>query len=119
LRPDDARKVIDKAEGWLSSSDAHAVLSAFGVEAAAPVPAAGEGEAVAAARRIGVPVAMKAVGPAIVHKTDVGGVALGLVGDEPVRTAYRDMSHRLGGAMSGVMIQAMVEGGVEMFVGAT
>jgi acetyl coenzyme A synthetase (ADP forming)-like protein len=119
VRPDDARDVIDRAQGWLSPGDVHAVLNAFGIDAMTLVPAASEDEAVAAARGIGFPVAMKAVGPAIVHKTDLGGIALRLAGDDAVRTAYRDMSRRLGSAMSGVMIQAMVTGGVEMLIGAT
>ena len=102
VRPDDARDVIDRAQGWLSPADVHAVLNAFGIDAMTLVPAASEDEAVAAARGIGLPVAMKAVGPAIVHKTDLGGIALGLAGDDAVRTAYRDMSRRLGSAMSGV-----------------
>ena len=127
-RPEAARKVIDDAGGraeapaearWLSPADVHAVLTAFGIAAAAPVPAASEDDAVTAARGIGGPVAMKAVGPAIVHKTDVGGIALGLAGDDAVRAAYLRMRGRLGDAMSGVIVQKMVPEGVEMFVGAT
>jgi acyl-CoA synthetase (NDP forming) len=45
------------------------------------VPAASEDETVAAARGIGLPVVMK-LWAAIVHKTDVGGIALGLAGDD-------------------------------------
>jgi acetyl coenzyme A synthetase (ADP forming)-like protein len=126
LHPDEARTIIDRAmalsagEGeWLSPTDVHAVLRAFGITAAMPVPAATEDEAVAAARCIALPVAMKVVGPTIVHKTDVGGIALGLTGEEAVRRAYRDMQQRLGSAMSGVIVQAMVPGGVEVLVGAT
>jgi len=74
---------------------------------------------VAAARHIGAAVAMKAVGPSIVHKTDIGGIALGLAGEDAVRGAYRDMQARLGDAMSGVVVQPLVAGGVEVLVGAT
>jgi acetyl coenzyme A synthetase (ADP forming)-like protein len=127
LRPDEARGIIDRAlaantageSGWLSATDVHAVLRAFGIAAAMPMSAATEDEAVAAARCIASPVAMKAVGPTIVHKTDVGGIALGLTGDEAVRRAFCDMQQRLGSAMSGVIIQRMVPGGVEALVGAT
>lgn len=105
--------------GWLSPTDVHAVLRAFGIPAATPLPAATEEEAVAAARGVPSPVAIKAVGPTIVHKTDVGGIALGLTGEDAVRRAYRDMQQRLGSAMSGVIVQAMVPDGVEMLVGAT
>jgi acyl-CoA synthetase (NDP forming) len=62
---------------------------------------------------------MKAVGPSIVHKTDIGGVALGLAGEDAVSGAYRDMQARLGDAMTGVIVQRLVAGGVELLVGAT
>ncbi len=126
VHPESARKVIGDAgvrastEGrWLSPADVHAVLTAFGIAAAAPLPAASEDDAVTAARGVGGPVAMKAVGSTIVHKTDVGGIALGLDGDDAVRAAYVRMRDRLGDAMSGVIVQKMVPDGVEMFVGAT
>src|SRR2546423_4343443 len=104
---------------WLSPNDVHAVLTAFGIAAAASVPAASEDEAVTAARGIGAPVAMKAVGSTIIHKTEVGGIALGLAGDDAVRAASLRMRGRRGDAMSGVIVQKMVPDGVEMFVGAT
>jgi acyl-CoA synthetase (NDP forming) len=114
-----ARKVIEGADGWLPPADVHAVLRAFGITVAGSIAASTEDEAVAAAQRVGGAVAMKAVGPSIVHKTEVGGVVLNLQGDEAVRRAYREMAGRLGAAMSGVVVQAMVSGGVEMLVGAT
>jgi acyl-CoA synthetase (NDP forming) len=83
------------------------------------VAASTEEEAVAAARAIGRPVAMKAFGPTIVHKTDVGGIVLDLAGDEAIRRAFGGMRQRLGDTMSGVVVQAMVPGGVEMLVGST
>jgi acyl-CoA synthetase (NDP forming) len=83
------------------------------------VQAVTEDEAVLAAREIGTAIAMKAVGPTILHKTDIGGIALGLTGDEAVRRAYREMRARLGDAMSSVLVQRMVPDGVEVLVGAT
>jgi acetyl coenzyme A synthetase (ADP forming)-like protein len=123
LQIEQAQSIVERAlasgGGWLAPMDVHAVLEACGIASAIPAPAANEEEAVAAARRVEGPVAMKSVGPAIVHKTEVGGVALGLVGEEAVRHAYRDMAQRLGDAMSSVVIQRMVPGGVEVLVGAT
>jgi acyl-CoA synthetase (NDP forming) len=95
------------------------MLRAFGISAAEPVPAASEEEAVAAARRIGWPVVMKAVGPAIVHKTDVGAVVLRLHDEDATRLAYRDLVQRLGDRMTGVIVQRMVRNGVDVIVGAT
>jgi acyl-CoA synthetase (NDP forming) len=128
VRPDDARAIVERAiaasadpgEGtWLSAADVFAVLGAFGIDAATPVAADTEEAAVEAAVRIGHPVAMKAVGPTIVHKTELGAIALGLSGDAAVRSAFRDLQQRLGGMMSGVIVQPMVTGGVEMLVGST
>jgi acyl-CoA synthetase (NDP forming) len=76
-------------------------------------------EAVAAAVEIGFPVALKATGPAILHKTEVGGVILGLADENAVREAYADLTARLGDRLTGVIVQEMVSGGVEVVVGAT
>jgi acyl-CoA synthetase (NDP forming) len=120
---DAARAIVDRAlahgGGWLVPNDVHALLDAYGIASAAPVSAANEGEAVAAARRIGYPVAMKVVGPAIVHKTEVGGVLLGLTNDDAVGAGYGSLAARLGSAMTGVILQRMVPNGVEVIVGAT
>jgi acetyl coenzyme A synthetase (ADP forming)-like protein len=119
VRPDLAKSLTAGHEGWLPPPVVDQVLRAFGIPVAETFPAGTEEEAVAAAKRIGAPVAMKAVGPAIVHKTDIGGIALGLTGEDAVRGAYRDMEARLGDAMSGVSVQRLVTGGVEVLVGAT
>jgi acyl-CoA synthetase (NDP forming) len=55
----------------------------------------------------------------IVHKTEVGGVVLGLTDDDAIRGTYRDLRRRLGDAMDGVLVQRMVEDGVEVIVGST
>jgi acetyl coenzyme A synthetase (ADP forming)-like protein len=119
VRPDIARSVVDGIEAWLAPTAVHEVLRAFGIPVAEMRTAATEDEAVTAAHCIGTPVAMKARGPSIVHKTDVGGIALDLMTEDAVRRAYREMQARLGTAMTGVVIQRMVPDGVEMLVGAT
>ena len=128
VHPDEARAMIaramdlSEAEGggeWLSPTDVHAVLRAFGITSATAVPATTEDEAAAAAKAIGLPVAMKAFGPTIVHKTDIGGIALDLGEDDAVRRAFRAMHQRVGEAMTGVIVQPMVPDGVEMLVGST
>jgi acyl-CoA synthetase (NDP forming) len=62
---------------------------------------------------------LKAAGPTILHKTEVGGVALNLANEEAVRSAYTSMANRLGDALTGAVVQEMVKGGVEVVVGAT
>ena len=117
------RRVVDHAltrgGGWLRSEEAQALVSAARI----PVPQSqlvtSEDDAVAAAKRIGGTIVLKAVGPSILHKTEVGGVRVGLVGDEAVRAAWRDMATRLGADMTGGLVQAMAGAGVEMLVGMT
>lgn len=118
-----ARAVVDAAlsrgGGWLTPEEAQALATAAGV----PVPAGSlvetEQQAVDAAAAIGGTVVLKAVGPTILHKTEVGGVRVGLMGEAAVRDAWQDMKTRLGDAMTGGLVQAMVGGGVEMLVGVT
>ncbi|MFC7106767.1 acetate--CoA ligase family protein [Nonomuraea rubra] len=75
----------------------------------------GPDSAAEAARRAGLPVVLKAVGP--VHKSDVGGVRLDLRTEEQVRQAYGEMAARLGAEMTGAIVQPMLQGGVEVIVG--
>jgi acetate---CoA ligase (ADP-forming) len=119
VRLEVARNIVSGVSGWLPASATQQVLSAVGIQSAETVQAVTEDEAVTAAQGMGAAVAMKAVGPTILHKTDVGGIALGLTGDDAVRRAYRDMRARLGEAMSAVAVQRMVPDGVELLVGAT
>jgi acyl-CoA synthetase (NDP forming) len=118
-----ARAVVTSAltrgGGWLTPEEAQALIAAAGITVPLSVPVTGEDEAVAAAGRIGGTVVLKAVGPTILHKTEVGGVRVGLVGEPAVREAWRDMRSRIGDAMTGGLMQAMVGGGVEMLVGVT
>jgi acetate---CoA ligase (ADP-forming) len=123
VRREGARKVIDAAlargGGWLDPRQTESLLSAFGIPAAPIRLARDEKEAVAAARALGYPVVLKAVGPTIVHKTEVGGVRLDLSSDEAVRLAFGDLEKRLGPAMTEALVQKQVPGGVEVIVGAT
>lgn len=103
--------------GWLPAEGVDDVLDAIGVPTAATASVEGPDEAARAATRIGFPVALKATGPGIVHKSDAGGVRLGLASEEEVIDAYRSMSRRVGGAMTGATVQQMAGPGVETIVG--
>jgi len=74
-------------------------------------------EAVAVAEEIGFPVVLKARSGSLVHKSDVGGVVLGLASAEAVREAYAAMSNRLGEHMGGAVLQPMTPTGVEAIIG--
>lgn len=74
-------------------------------------------QAVAAARALGFPVAIKASGLERLSKTEAGGVSLDVHGEEEVRHAYERMSSLLGDAMRPAVVQVMVPEGVECRVG--
>ncbi len=84
-------KIIDQAlrtgGGWLPGADAFRVLEAYGIRTARAESAEGVEAAVATAARLGGPVALKLDGEAFLHKSDLGGVLLGLEGAAGVREA--------------------------------
>jgi acetate---CoA ligase (ADP-forming) len=81
------------------------------------------GGAVRAARRIGAPVVLKVCSAQITHKSDIGGVALGVHGDAQVERAYRRVRAAgesvPGAIIDGVLVTPMRVGGVELLAGVT
>jgi acetyl coenzyme A synthetase (ADP forming)-like protein len=121
------RAVIDRvlatAAGptWLSQSDLATVLWAAGIRFAAAQETA-PSEAVAAAERFGYPLVAKAVAPGLLHKSDIGGVILGLDSAAAVERAVRILEERMRGAgtqLDAVLLQREVRGGIEALVGVT
>ena len=106
---DAARAIVAKAlaegGGWLSPIDAQALLKTCGIEVAEARLARTPDEAARAAAAIGFPVAMKAVGATLLHKTEIGGVKLGVSGEHAVREAYADFAARLGDRLEAVLVQ--------------
>lgn len=110
-------EALSRGAGWLGPVEAQRVLEALGVRAVAMRLAAGEDDAVEQSRQLGYPAALKAFGPAILHKSDAGAVHLNLEDEHAVRAAYQDLVTRLHSKMSGVLVQPMAPAGVEMFIG--
>ena len=79
------------APGLVPPDAAAAVAEAFGIEVAPSPLCDGEEEAVAVATRLGYPVVAKFGGRSFVHKSEVGGVRLGLSDEAAVRVAVRDL----------------------------
>jgi acyl-CoA synthetase (NDP forming) len=104
---------------WLDPDRAAELCACFGIPVAALERAMTPDDAAAVATKIGFPVALKAASGAIVHKSDVGAVHLGLGSPEAVRDAFNAMAARLGDEMGGGVVQAMVRPGVETIVGIT
>ncbi|HEX5616088.1 MAG TPA: acetate--CoA ligase family protein, partial [Acidimicrobiia bacterium] len=104
---------------WLDATDAAALCRCFGVPVVATHRVTSADDAARVAVEIGFPVALKAGASDIVHKTDVGAVALDLVDAEAVRSAYDGIAARLGAEMGGAIVQPMVPTGIETIVGVT
>ncbi len=104
--------------GWLTGDEITRLFSAHGIGIVASRIVATEEEAVAAAADIGGPVALKVVSPSTVHKSDVGGVALDVVGTEAVAAAFRRVTG-VADDVEGAVVQEYVAGGHEVIVGMT
>ncbi|MBS1868816.1 MAG: GNAT family N-acetyltransferase [Actinobacteria bacterium] len=133
LRPDEAAATIARALGargaadgdagcWLSAEDVHTLLRCYGVPLAEQRIARSPTGVAHAAAELGGPVALKAIAPGLLHKSDVGGVALALATPAAARRAAQEMRERLaaaGHALAGYVVQAMAPPGPELLVGST
>lgn len=109
---------------WLHQEEVHELFQAYGIPTLGLVEATSAAGAAAAAVGLGFPVAMKLASDTITHKTDVGGVILGLASEQEVHDAFLRIEGSLSGLgrrgeMRGVSLQRMAPRGVELFVGAT
>ena len=109
--------------GTQSEPQGLATLAAAGIHTAWHQVVHSADEAVAVAQRIGTPVVLKIVSPDITHKSDIGGVALGLRDAAAVRAAHERMlatvrSHVPQARIDGVLVAPMLAGGVECILGA-
>ena len=106
----------------LTLIEALAVLDAYGIPCAAARLATRADELLAAGDAVGYPLAMKLASPDITHKTDVGGVRLGLATPAALRAAWEAMMAEVrrkapDARIEGVLLQRMVEGGRETIAG--
>jgi acetate---CoA ligase (ADP-forming) len=111
---------LARGEGWLSPTCVAQLFDCFGLPLISTAVAPDAEAAAAIATRLGVPVALKAVARGLVHKTDAGGVRLGLQDADAVRAAAADIERavvRAGHRLEGLVVQPMAPVGVEMLVG--
>lgn len=107
----------------IGDSEARQILTAYGMKIPTSELAATPDEAVETANQIGYPVVLKIASPDILHKTDVGGVKVGLSNAEEVRDAFELMVYRAQRYLPqahlwGCLVQQMVPaGGLEVLVG--
>ncbi len=125
LRKLEAASVVSNAlasgRRWLSPDEADRLLSCYGIPMAKSADAKTPEEAGRAALGFGGSVVLKAVSPSLVHKSDVGGVKVGISSGQVAGEA-NDMAEKL--ARRGIgdvsfLVQEMVPDAVEMFVGVT
>lgn len=109
--------------GFLSTETSLAILEAYGIPTMKMELARNADEAVAAAMKVGFPVALKVASADIPHKSDVGGVVLNLEDDASVRASFMAVKQRVQAAhptaeIQGIHVQRMVPSGQEVIVGA-
>jgi acyl-CoA synthetase (NDP forming) len=93
---------------------AFALLQDYGLRVAMPYPASSAADAVRIADRLGYPVTVKTGEPTVEHKTEAGGVVVGLSDGPAVALAYADIAGRLG---EHVLVQPQATAGIELAVG--
>src|ERR1700731_2250241 len=124
---DAVRKIFDSVKAdkrtSLTAPEGKLVCDAFGI----PVPKEGVAKSAAEAAKLaqgmGFPVVMKIVSPDILHKTEAGGVVVGVKSPEEAEKAYDRIlanakSYKSGAKIDGVQVQQMLQGGQEVIVGA-
>jgi acyl-CoA synthetase (NDP forming) len=120
----EVERALHHAGPVLTEIKSKELLARYGVPRPPEFLAKSAAEAIAAAAKIGGPVALKVQSPDILHKTEAGAVALGLAGDAAVGEGYRTVTSRAqathsGAKIDGVLVQAMAKRGLEMILGIT
>ncbi len=113
------KEVMGNRHKVITEEQAKQILESYGVRVPAYALVKNADEAVREARRIGFPLVMKIVSPEILHKTDVGGVKVGVKNEQEVREVFNDMYTRLSSKYSvkGILLEQMVPQGIEIIVG--
>jgi len=129
IQPSAARRLCqdifkERGPGWLSAEEIRGLLANFALPLARAEVCQSAEEAVERARAIGFPVALKLASRQIIHKSEVGGVRLYLQDENAVRQAFAAIHDRLAEenkleAFDGVLVQALIGGGVDVMVGVT
>ncbi|HLH99088.1 MAG TPA: acetate--CoA ligase family protein [Xanthobacteraceae bacterium] len=111
----DGRTVLDEAQ-------AKALLRTYGIRTPRELAAGSEGEAVRAAQEIGYPLVLKILAAEVQHKSDIGGVVVGIKNDTELRAAHarigESFSRARGGArLAQVLVAEQISGGIELVLG--
>ena len=106
----------------LTEFESLALLRAYGIPVAESRFATGQEDLAAAGQALGYPLVVKLVSPDVSHKTDVGGVRLGITSEAQLHEEYHELIRNVrdrapGAKVHGVLVQQMVSGGRETIVG--
>ncbi|MFZ9297572.1 MAG: acetate--CoA ligase family protein [Hylemonella sp.] len=127
MEPKIVRDILDavKASGRssLTAPEAKQLCDAYGIPVPREALAGSAAQASAAAAEMGFPVVMKIVSPDILHKTEAGGVVVGVKNIEEAAAAYEQIvananRYKADAHIVGVQVQQMVKGGQEVIIGA-
>src|SRR6266511_2604602 len=122
------REVLDRvrAEGRtaLTAPEGKRVCDAYGIATPGEGLATTAAEAVALARDLGFPVVLKVVSPEILHKTEAGGVLVGLSDEDSVAAGFDTITanaraYNPDASLTGVLVQQQIGAGQEVIIGAT
>ena len=121
------RKILDQAKAAgrssLTAPEAKGICEAYGIAIPKEGVAANAAEAAKLASSIGFPVVMKIVSPQILHKTEAGGVVVGVKSAEAAQEAFNSIvanarRYKSDATIDGVQVQQMLAGGQEVIIGA-
>ena len=119
----EAKAALEKEQGKaLGEADTRPVLAAYELDLIPGALAKDAEEAASAAKEIGFPVAVKVVSPQILHKSDLGGIALNLANESEVQDAVHAMQTGISDAapdatIEGFLVEKMAPKGLEVIVG--
>jgi acyl-CoA synthetase (NDP forming)/RimJ/RimL family protein N-acetyltransferase len=114
-------RALGRGPGWLTPAEATGLLDCYRIAQPRRELVADASQAAALARRWGSPIALKGISDTLVHRSDVGAVALHLHGARTIVTAADTIASRMeaaGHRPTGFLVQEMAAPGVEMLVGA-
>jgi len=116
------QRIVESSKGnpkVITEESSKEILGEYGIKVPKYALVTSSDEAVQKSKEIGFPLVAKIVSPDILHKTDVGGVKVGLSSEEEVKKTFDDMFNRLKEKfdVKGVLLENMVPKGVELIVG--
>jgi acetyl-CoA synthetase (ADP-forming) len=117
-------KVYAEGRKFLLEPEAKSVCAEYGISVTKGIVVNTPEEAVNSAEKLGYPVVLKIVSPDIIHKSDVGGVKVGILNPEDVARSYVEILESVkkkvvGAKIAGVLVQEMIPPTTEVIVGAT